>query len=185
MGCNSSRMINASSLLTAEQSHCLVRDTWADVCNKYYEEVGISFMVQIFHDYPQLRKLWIFAINLETEQEVRNNAQVRYHAAKIMYTLNEIINNIDDYDERRRILEGLGQIHFTYDVQPAYFEGAKSSMERVLSSMLGKNFTHRHKQAWTYFFQQIVVDLGRGVEQQAMLAGSLKKEIKTITEHPI
>ncbi|CAF3087669.1 unnamed protein product [Rotaria sp. Silwood2] len=185
MGCNSSRVANTPSLLTAEQSHFLVRDNWTDVCNRYYEEVGISFMVRIFQDYPELRKLWIFAATLEVEEEIRKNSQVRYHAAKIMYTLNEIINNIDDYDKRRRILESLGQIHFMYDVQPAYFQAAKSCMENVLSSILGKNFTHRHKQAWTYLFQQIVVDLGRGVEQQAVLAGRLKKGINIITEHPI
>ncbi|CAF2822581.1 unnamed protein product [Rotaria sp. Silwood2] len=186
MGCNSSRMTNVPSLLTAEQSHFLVRDTWIHVCNRYYEEVGISFMVRIFQDYPELRKLWIFAATLEVEEEIRKNSQVRYHAAKIMYTLNEIINNIDDYDKRRRILESLGQIHLMYDVQPAYFQAAKSSMEHVLSSVLGENFTHHHKQAWAYLFQQIVVDLSRYVEQQTVLvAGCLKKEIITITKNPI
>ncbi|CAF3380833.1 unnamed protein product [Rotaria sp. Silwood2] len=185
MGCNSSRMTSVPSLLTAEQSHFLVRDTWTDVCNKYYEEVGVSFMVRIFQDYPELRKLWIFAVNLDKEQEIRDNSQVRYHAAKIMYILNEIINHIEDYDKRRRILEGLGQIHFMYDVQPAYFQAAKSSLERVLISILGKNFTHHHKQAWTYLFQQIVVDLGRGVEQQTAFSGRLKKQSTITTKYPM
>lgn len=39
-------------------------------------------------------------------------------------------------------------------------------MEYVLSSLLGKRFTFRHRQAWSYLFQQIIVDLGRGVEQE-------------------
>ena len=52
---------------------------------------------------------------------MRSNPQVRYHAAKVMHTLNEIISNIDDYDKRRRILESLGRIHYNYDVQPSNF----------------------------------------------------------------
>lgn len=42
-------------------------------------------------------------------------------------------------------------------------------MDLVLSSTLKENFTPRQKQAWSLFFQQIVLDLGKGVEHQAAL----------------
>lgn len=76
----------------------------------------------LFQTHPELRKLWIFASNLEKEQEIRSNPQTRYHAAKIMYTLNEIITNIEDYDKRRNLLQSLGKIHVTYDVKPSDFQ---------------------------------------------------------------
>ncbi|CAF1202269.1 unnamed protein product [Rotaria sp. Silwood1] len=174
MGCNPSRVSFVSNENMADQSHRLVQEIWTYVCNDYYEEVGISFMIRLFHTYPELRKLWIFAANLDMEHEIRSNAQIRYHAAKIMYTLNEIINNIEDYDKRRKILENLGKSHFIYDVKPSDFQAAKLTMESVLSSMLGEKFTKRHKQAWSYLFQQIVVDLGRGVEQQAAHEGKIR-----------
>ncbi|CAF4042995.1 unnamed protein product [Rotaria magnacalcarata] len=160
--------------MTAEQNHNLVREIWSFVCNEYYEEVGISFMIRLFQTYPELRKLWIFAANLEIEHDIRSNAQARYHATKIMYTLNEIITNVEDYGKRRNILESLGKTHFAYDVKPSDFQAAESTMAYVLNSILGNRFTPRHKQAWSYLFQQIIVDLGRGVEQQVLCDSQLK-----------
>ena len=42
-------------------------------------------------------------------------------------------------------------------------------MDIVLSSTLRERFTPRHKQAWSFFFQQLVLDLGKGVEHQAAI----------------
>ncbi|CAF3348625.1 unnamed protein product [Rotaria socialis] len=174
MGCNTSRVGITSNAMTAEQNHSLVREIWGFVCNEHYEEVGISFMIRLFQTHPELRKLWIFAANLDIEHDIRSNAQTRYHAAKIMYTLNEIISHVEDYGKRRNILESLGKTHFAYDVKPSDFQAAESTMVYVLDSILGKRFTPRHKQAWSYLFQQIIVDLGRGVEQQVLCDGQLK-----------
>lgn len=46
MGCNPSREVFVTKLATSEQNHCLIREIWTDVCNEYYEEVGISFMIR-------------------------------------------------------------------------------------------------------------------------------------------
>ncbi|CAF1486193.1 unnamed protein product [Didymodactylos carnosus] len=101
----------------------------------------------IFHgllrNHPELKPLWIFAAKLETESEIRSNPQVRYHAAKIMHTLNEIILNIEDMAKRKRLLVALGRIHFNYEVQPCYFEFASVAMDSVLTSLLGKSYRNR------------------------------------------
>lgn len=86
----------------------------------------------LFQTQPHLRKKWIFAANLELEDEIRANSQARYHAAKIMYTLNEIIHNIEDGAKRRGILESLGKIHCTYEVEPADFQVGKTNLRDIV-----------------------------------------------------
>ncbi|CAF1188422.1 unnamed protein product, partial [Didymodactylos carnosus] len=46
---------------------------------------------------------------------------------------------------------------------------ASVAMDSVLTSLLGKSYTMSRKQAWSFLFQQIAVDLTRGVEEQALL----------------
>lgn len=75
-----------------------------------------------------MKDLWIFANNLETEEEMKNNSQLCYHAEKIVSTLNSVIlsmtkptinetNNNDHVD-----LIDLGAKHFHYGLEKKHFD---------------------------------------------------------------
>ncbi|CAF1648009.1 unnamed protein product, partial [Didymodactylos carnosus] len=106
MGCvpSHSSLYLTSKHRSREEIHIIVKDMWAEVCSRYYKEVGIKFMVCLMMDHPELKSLWIFAANLNTESEIRSNTQVRYHASKIMNTLNVVIQDIHNDEKRKETL---------------------------------------------------------------------------------
>ncbi|CAF0929193.1 unnamed protein product [Didymodactylos carnosus] len=53
------------------------------------------------------------------------------------------------------------------------------AMDSVFTSLLGKRYTNKRKQAWSFVFQQIVVDLGTGVEEAAAIANLNRSNIST------
>lgn len=46
MGCNPSRVGIPTNEQVVQQNHKLVREIWTYVCNEYYDEIGIAFMVR-------------------------------------------------------------------------------------------------------------------------------------------
>lgn len=84
----------------------------------------MKLVIRIFVKYPALKEKWIFAIGLTTEEEMRQNSQVNYHAKKIISLLNSLINEelarINTADLKK--LVQLGKNHFGYGVAPEDFE---------------------------------------------------------------
>jgi len=79
--------------------------------------------LRIFAVHREIRDRWIFAVLLNTEEEMRNNAQLTYHAQQIMRLFTEIINRLNTptpYDLKELIK--LGTSHQGYGVQPSDFE---------------------------------------------------------------
>ncbi|CAF0977986.1 unnamed protein product [Didymodactylos carnosus] len=158
------------SLPAVAQIHSTIQEMWSELRDtNHYEQIGVQFMICLLITHPELKRLWIFCAQLETVDEMRSNSQLCYHAKKITNTLNDLIIHIDNPEKRKQILESLGKTHYQYDVKPVHFEFAKIAMDSALTEVLRSDFTLKRKQAWSFFFQQIVVDLRYGVNQQEML----------------
>jgi hypothetical protein len=77
----------------------------------------------LFIAHPHLRQKWIFAKDLATEMEMRENSQLAYHALKIAQLFSKLImdiNNINTLD--LSYVVNLGRNHQTYGVRPEDFE---------------------------------------------------------------
>lgn len=78
----------------------------------------------MFQSDSEIKYLWIFASNLETEEEMLQNSELKYHAKKVTNTLTRIINFLtsptasssDQVDLIR-----LGKRHFHYGLKKEYF----------------------------------------------------------------
>ena len=78
---------------------------------------------RIFVSHEDIKYLWIFASNLETEEEMLNNSQLRYHAKKVVDALNKILvavisNETHNLDQD---IQRLGKTHFHHGVKKEYF----------------------------------------------------------------
>ncbi len=78
---------------------------------------------RIFTVHREIRDRWIFAVDLNTEEDMRNNSQLTYHAHQIIRLFSEIIrrlNTSNPYDLKELIK--LGTSHHGYGVEPYDFE---------------------------------------------------------------
>lgn len=71
-----------------------------------------------------MKNLWIFANNLETEEEMLNNSQLAYHASKVTDTINQLIGSFTSstsMDNFTHFLIKLGAKHFYYGLSRKHF----------------------------------------------------------------
>jgi hypothetical protein len=124
---------------TAESSHVqkplgkinqkdldLIRSSWSLIESK--EAFGIEIMVQLLSNYKQIKDKWIFAANLETEEEMRENSQLKYHAKNIVKVFGSVVEKVINAPSPESInidecgLVTLGTKHFHFDVSRPNFE---------------------------------------------------------------
>jgi hypothetical protein len=114
-----------SEILT-HQDIDLVKKSWHLVESK--ENLGVEIMIRLFIDHSHLKSKWIFASNLETEDEMRSNSQLKYHAKNIISILGPVIEKIinapsvDNINIDECGLVSLGTKHFHFDVFRADFQ---------------------------------------------------------------
>ena len=75
-----------------QQDLDLVKTSWNMVESK--EDLGVEIMIRLFIDHSHLKSKWIFASNLETEEEMRSNSQLKYHAKKVVDLLNKVVERV-------------------------------------------------------------------------------------------
>lgn len=80
-------------------------------------------MHSLFTAHSEIKYKWIFAANLETEEEMLANSQIRYHSKKIMEVFSQIIYIVIHRESLDQLgLERLGRSHFHYGVKPTDFK---------------------------------------------------------------
>jgi hypothetical protein len=111
--------INKNGKITSQDID-LVKTSWLMVESK--EDLGVEIMIRLFIDHSHLKTKWIFASNLENEDEMRSNSQLKYHAKNIINILGPVIEKIIGATSIESInldecgLVTLGTKHFHFDV---------------------------------------------------------------------
>lgn len=98
-----------------------VKSTWKLIGDQ--KEFGLNIMTRIFTKHNDIKHKWIFAKDLNNEEEIRKNPQLVYHATKIMEVMDKIITtyNYDSINDFKEIMH-LGKNHHSYGVRPSDFE---------------------------------------------------------------
>ena len=99
----------------------IVKKSWKSIEN--VEEFGLSLMIYIFKEHKEIKIKWIFAANLETEAEIRQNSQTKYHARKIIDIIQLLLSKLQSIEdlsneELNTKLFRLGESHYHYTVTP-------------------------------------------------------------------
>jgi hypothetical protein len=73
-------------------------------------------------NHAEVKSKWIFAHGLNTEEEIRKNSQLSYHANKIIELFSLIISEIDKINpaDFKDVLH-LGKNHYSYGVRAQDF----------------------------------------------------------------
>jgi hypothetical protein len=81
-------------------------------------------MVLIFIKHPEIKFIWKFAANLQSEDEYRSSSQLKSHGNKVMEAVNAYINSLSDCQSDKP-LHDLGNRHSTYGgglIKKEYFD---------------------------------------------------------------
>lgn len=97
----------------------IIKSGWSSINSR--EEFGLDIMVRLFLNNRDIKSKWIFASNLETEEEMRSNSQLKYHAKKVVDLLNKVVERVVKSDPEHIDLDDfqlikLGSNHFHYGV---------------------------------------------------------------------
>ena len=69
-----------------------------------------------------LKHLWEFAKDLETEEQIRENRKCKYHGKRLFETIGAAVKSLDNPEVLDVCLFELGSRHHTYGVKPQYFQ---------------------------------------------------------------
>ena len=121
----------------------LVKSSWALIESK--EDLGVAVMIRIFQEHREVKAKWIFAANLETEEEMLKNSQVKYHANKVINVLDGLIVKIENVSDLKSgelctNLIRLGESHYHYNVGREHFPVKKEHLLLLINDKLYFNF---------------------------------------------
>lgn len=125
--------------LSAEQIK-LVRDSWQRIMSMK-EKTAEFFYARLFELDPSVKSLFKGRIDLQ--------------GAKLITTLNVVVNSLDDLSEVQAILQAMGKRHIIYGVEAAHYETVGAALLWALQQSLGENFTEEVEQAWVITYGEI------------------------------
>ena len=91
--------------------------------HKFWELVLQSpiFLCRLTTDYPKAGKLFPFGGKNLSYDQLRRDKDVRFHGKRVMETVGEAVNGLDDLDLLVPILQDLAKRHVGYKVTKSHF----------------------------------------------------------------
>jgi hemoglobin-like flavoprotein len=79
------------------------------------------YFLRIFLEHKELKHLWKFAKNLETEDQMNSNQMLKAHGEKLFNGIDMAVNSLDDLNTLVPILIQLGYSHGSWGVKEEHF----------------------------------------------------------------
>ncbi|KAM4697451.1 cytoglobin-like [Rhinophrynus dorsalis] len=134
-----------------------IKVIWDKVCMNA-EESGRIIVIRLFMDYPQTKTYFKNLTNISTLEEMQVNAGIRAHGKRVMGALNQVIENLNDWNFVSNALSRLAKRHQdVHKVEVANFELLFLVIMNVFKEALGSEFTPEHSISWEKLFS-IVYD---------------------------
>lgn len=72
-------------------------------------------------NHKEIKHVWKFAAMLETEEDMRQSAQLKSHGNNVFEVINAAVNSLDKPDVLKNLLIELGRRHINYGTKIEYF----------------------------------------------------------------
>ncbi|XP_006637392.1 cytoglobin-2-like [Lepisosteus oculatus] len=138
--------------LTAEDKNN-IRHVWGMVY-KDPEGNGAVVVIRLFTDHPETKQYFKRFKNLDTLEQMQTNPRIKLHGKRVMNTLNQVIDNLDDWAAVKEILTALAERH--RDVHKIHIHNFKLLFDviiKVYGEALGPAFTDAACESWSKVFQ--------------------------------
>ncbi|CAF1136464.1 unnamed protein product [Brachionus calyciflorus] len=142
----------------------LVRDSWRKIVHTGLCEYGTEFMINLLLKNPNLKSMWSFPDDLDSESKMRDCDGLRNHGEKLFTAIEAIIYTLDDMYTCVQILIGIGRSHYNKGVREEHFKVFGEVFIETLHRGLGKHFDAKLKTSWIKFLILIETQMKLGFE---------------------
>ncbi|XP_078273851.1 cytoglobin-2-like [Rhinoraja longicauda] len=142
-----------TDLTEADRGH--VRIIWKQLFADP-EGNGRTVVLRLFTDYPETKKYFKNFKNISTQEEMQKSSQIKGHGKAVMNRLNDLIENLDNWDKACGILTRLAERHVhVHKVGVHNFRIIFNVILNILTETLGDGFTPDIREAWQKLFNII------------------------------
>ncbi|KAK3787490.1 hypothetical protein RRG08_025752 [Elysia crispata] len=148
-----------------------LKQSWKGIKRKM-EETGVEMFVRLFKTNSDLQALFQGFKHIRSDDELRSNEALEYHATLVMTTLDDAITHIDNYEFVRQLLHKTGGSHIKFQgFEPDNFMQIKEPFLEAVRVTLGDRYTDNMKTIYTIAITFILSTLVEGIKEAMEAAG--------------
>lgn len=110
--------------LAKNGTHMMIKYVFNCFLFKHFKS-WINFFVifkRIFLEHKELKPLWKFARNLDTEDQMNSSQLLKAHGEKLFNAIDMAVNSLDDLNTLVPVLIQLGYSHCSWGVKEEHFQ---------------------------------------------------------------
>ncbi|XP_077989971.1 neuroglobin-like [Glandiceps talaboti] len=111
-------------------------------------ENGVAFFRRLFTEEPEARQLFKNLGGFEDLEALLKGARLKAHAARVMASLNSLIDHLDDGDVLIQLLIDIGISHAKHNVPKKYFEALGAIVVWLVETKSGDAYSEFAKDSW-------------------------------------
>lgn len=143
-----------------------LKQSWKGIKRKM-EDTGVDMFVRLFKTNTELKRMFHKFKELNTDDELRSNEALEYHATMVMTTLDDTITHIDNYDFIRQLLTKTGASHFRFQgFEPKTFLNIKQPFLDAVQVTLGDRYTENMENIYKIAINFIIDTLMEGLQEE-------------------
>ncbi|XP_072164893.1 uncharacterized protein [Diadema setosum] len=154
----------------------LVQETWKTL-SKEPEKHGATMFAKLTTSHPSIGKLFNFGGQNLTYDQLLRHKDVKAHGRRVMETVGQAVNGLDDLDLLVPILQDLARRHVGYNVKREQFIPVGEALMHAIEKGLGPSFSPEVQEAWSAVFE-IVVDTMSALLPEGPITAKVKQLVQ-------
>ncbi|XP_011670834.2 uncharacterized protein LOC763287 isoform X2 [Strongylocentrotus purpuratus] len=180
-----SKILPENTILTQETKQ-LVKESWKILSTDPGKHGAVMF-ARLTTQNPIVGRLFPFGDKNLSYGQLLSNRMVREHGTKVMKTIGQAVDTLDNVDNLVSALKDLGLRHTQYGVTKMHFEPVGQALIYAIKEGLGQSFTSKVKGAWSSIFQLISETMSEELPEGPISSNHielLKRTWKVLGQNP-
>lgn len=128
-----------------------IRASWALLAQKPdIKEHGVEFFVLLFKEYPYMQPSFDAFKGMDAAT-LRKDRTMYSHSLTVMYTIGNLVDNLDDVDELVLLVNKIAHNHLARGIGFSWFQDLATMFPKFLEARAGEAATPFVKQSWSKF----------------------------------